>query len=172
MRSTGACAGALAVLALSGCSLIQGADASPGSASGPAAGDLFVHGDVLRDGDPVAGAEVSLLIEDLGAAGEPTAYDVPAVTTGEDGSYAFEIDPDELPARFLDGDDYVNFEVAVVEDSARSAWSSTVWLMDENAGWRGQGADVDDAVPAVSFELGHGSVEVTDSSGHSATYGE
>jgi hypothetical protein len=44
--------------------------------------------------------------------------------------------------------------------------------VEDAAGWRGQGADVDDAIPAVSFELGHGTVEVTDSSGESATYGE
>ncbi len=174
MRSTGPSAVALAVVVLTGCSLIQGADASSGSlvVSGPDAGDLFVHGEVVRDGDPVAGAEVSLLIEELGTAGEPTAYDVPAVTTGEHGGYAFDIDPDELPARFLLGEDHVNFDVAVVEGADRSAWSSTVWLVEDAAGWRGQGADVDDAVPAVSFDLGHGTVEVTDSSGTSATYGE
>ena len=87
--------------------------------SGPGAGDLFVHGEVLRDGDPVAGAEVSLVIEDLGAAGDPTAYDVPTVTTGEHGGYAFDIDPDELPARYLPGEDYVNFDVVVVEGADR-----------------------------------------------------
>jgi hypothetical protein len=172
MRSTGPGAAALAVLVLTGCSLFQDADASPGPVSGPGAGDLFVHGEVLRDGEPVAGAEVSLVIEELGAAGQPTAYDVPTVTTGEHGGYAFDIDPDELPARFLPGEDHVNFDVVVVEGSDRSVWSSTVWLVEDAAGWRGQGADVDDAVPAVSFDLGHGSVEVTDSSGTSATYGE
>ena len=59
----------------------------------------------------------------------------------------------------------MNFDVVVVEGADRSAWSSAVWLVEDAAGWRGQGADVDDAVPAVSFDLGHGSVEVTDSSG-------
>jgi hypothetical protein len=174
MRSTWPCAAALAVVVLTGCSLIQGADASSGSAvvSGRGAGDLFVHGKVLRDGEPVAAAEVSLLIEDLGAPGGPTAYDVPAVTTGEAGGYAFEIDPGELPARVLVGGEYVNFDVSVVEGDDRSAWSATAWLLDDAAGWRGQGADVDDAVPAVSFDLGRGTVEVTDSSGRSATYGE
>ncbi|MGH3334249.1 MAG: hypothetical protein ACRDOZ_00405 [Nocardioides sp.] len=174
MRSAGPVAATLGVVVLTGCSLLQGADASSPArvVSGPGAGDLFVHGQVLRDGDPVAGAEVSLVIEDLGAAGEPTAYDVPAVTTGDDGGHAFAIDPDELPARFRVGEDYVKFDVSVVEGTDRSAWSSTVWLVDSAAGWRSQGADVDDAVPAVSFELGHGTVQVTDSSGESATYGE
>jgi hypothetical protein len=168
MRSTGPGAAAFAVVVLTGCSLIQGADASPGPVSGPGAGDLFVHGEVLRDGRPVAGAEVTLLIDDLG---EATAYDVPAVTTRESGGYAFDIDPDELPAAFL-REDHVNFDVTVAEGTDRSAWSSTVWLVEEAAGWRGQGAGVDDAVPAVSFDLGHGTVEVTDSSEQSATYGE
>jgi hypothetical protein len=168
MRMTGSGAVTLAVALLTGCSLIQGADASPGRVSGPGAGDLFVHGEVLRDGDPVAGAEVSLLIEDLR---ESTAYDVPTVTTGEAGGYAFDIDPDELPAAFV-LEDHVNFDVTVVEGSDRSVWSSTVWLVDDSAGWRGQGADVDDAVPGVSFDLGHGTVEVTDSAGESKTYGE
>jgi hypothetical protein len=168
MRSTGPGAAAFAVVALTGCSLIQGADASPGQVSGPGAGDLFVHGEVLRDGRPVAGAEVTLLIDDLG---EATAYDVPRVTTGESGGYAFDIDSDELPAAFV-REDHVNFDVTVVEGADRSAWSSTVWLVEEAAGWRGQGAGVDDALPAVSFDLGHGTVEVTDSSGQSATYGE
>jgi hypothetical protein len=172
MRTAGSGAATLAVMVLTGCSLLQGADSSPGPASGPGSGDLFVHGKILRDGDPVGGAEVSLLIEDLGAGREPTTYDVPAVTTGEDGSYAFEIDPEELPERFLAGEDYVSFDVSVVEGADRSAWSSTVWLVEDAAGWRGQDADVGDAVPAVSFELGHGTVEVTDSSGESATYGE
>ena len=168
MRSTRPGAAALAVVVLTGCSLVQ---ASPGSlvVSGPAAGDLFVHGVVRRDGAPVVGAEVSLLIEELGA---HTAYDVPAVTTGEAGGYAFYIDPEELPARFMLGEDHVNFDVAAVDGTDRSTWSSTVWLVDDSAGWRGQGADVDDAVPAVSFDLGHGTVEVTDSSGERATYGE
>jgi len=171
MRRTPPGAAALAVVVLTGCSLIQGADASPGSlvVSGSGAGDLFVHGQVRRDGQPVVGAEVSLLIEDLGA---DTAYDVPAVTTGEAGGYAFDIDPDELPARFMPGKDNVNFDIAVADGTDRSTWSSTVWLVDDSAGWRGQGADVGDAVPAVSFDLGHGTVEVTDSSGESATYGE
>jgi hypothetical protein len=174
MQSAGPVAATLGVVALTGCSLLLGADASSPARvlSGPGAGDLFVHGQVLRDGDPVSGAEVSLVIEDLGAVGEPTAYDVPAVTTRGDGSYAFEIDPAELPARYRAGEDYVNFDVSVVEGADRSAWSSTVWLVEDSAGWRGQGADVGDAVPAVSFELGHGTVEVTDSSGESATYGE
>jgi hypothetical protein len=167
MRSFGPGAAALAVV-LTGCSLVQGADASPGPVSGPGAGDLFVHGEVLRDGQPVVGAEVALLIDDLG---EPTAYDVPAVTTGEAGGYAFDIDPDELPSAFL-REDHVNFDVTVVNGSDRSSWSSTVWLVEEAAGWRGQGADVDDAVPAVSFDLDRGTVELTDSSGQSATYGE
>lgn len=168
MRGAGSGAATLAVMMLTGCSLIQGAEASPGPVSGSGAGDLFVHGEVLRDGDPVAGAEVSLLIE---AVGEPTPYDVPAVTTGEAGGYAFDIDPDELPPELL-REDQVNFDVAVVEGSDRSVWSSTVWLVEDSAGWRDQGADVDDAVPAVSFDLGHGTVEVTDSSGADATYGE
>jgi hypothetical protein len=175
MRSSGAGSVALSVVVLTGCSLVQGADASspgPRVISGAGAGDLFVHGEVLRDGDPVAGAEVSLLIEDLGAAGEPTTYDVPSVTTREDGGYAFEIDPEELPARFLVGEDYLSFDVTVAGDAGRSAWSSTVWLVEDSAGWRGQGADVDDAVPAVSFDLGDGTVEVTDSAGESTTYGE
>ena len=167
MRSTGPGTAALAVV-LTGCSLIQGADASPGPVSGPGAGDLFVHGEVLRDGHPVAGAEVTLLIDDLG---EPTGYDVPAVTTGDAGGYAFDIDPEELPGQLL-REDQVNFDVTVVEGSDRSTWSSTVWLVDDSAGWRGQGADVDDAVPAVSFDLDHGTVEVTDSAGETATYGE
>jgi hypothetical protein len=167
MRRTGPGAAALAVVVLTGCSLIQGADAAPGPVSGPGAGDLFVHGDVQRDGDPVAGAEVSLVIDDLG---EPTTYDAPTVTTGEAGGYAFDIDPDELPAAFL-REDHVNFDVTVVEGSDRSSWSSTVWLLEED-GWRDQGADVDDAVPALSFDLGQGTVAVTDSLGQSATYGE
>jgi hypothetical protein len=166
MRSFGPGAATLAVVVLTGCS--QGADASPGPVSGPGAGDLFVHGEVLRDGQPVAGAEVSLLIDDLG---EPTAYDAPTVTTGEAGGYAFDIDPEELPAAFL-REDHVNFDVTVVEGSDRSTWSSTVWLVEEAAGWRDQGAGVDGAVPAVSFDLDHGTVEITDSSGESATYGE
>ena len=167
MRSTVPGTAALAVV-LTGCSLIQGADASPGPVSGPGAGDLFVHGKILRDGHAVAGAEVTLLIDDLG---EPTAYDVPAVTTGDAGGYAFDIDPEELPGQLL-REDQVNFDVTVVEGSDRSTWSSTVWLVDDSAGWRGQGANVDDAVPAVSFDLDHGTVEVTDSAGESATFGE
>jgi hypothetical protein len=170
MRSTRPGAAAFAMVVLTGYSLIQGAEASPGSlvVSGPDAGHLFVHGRVLRDGEPVAGAEVSLLIEDLG---ESTAYDVPAVTTGELGGYAFDIDPGELPARFSFGQDHVNFDVTAVEGSDRSTWSSTVWLAEDSAGWRGPGADVADAVPAVSFDLDRGTVEVTDSSGERATYG-
>ena len=174
MRSSGPGAATLAVVVLTGCSLIQGADASAGShsVSGPEAGDLFVRGEVRRDGDPVAGAEVSLLIEDLGVAGEATTYDVPAVTTAGDGGYAFEIDPDELPGRFLAGDDYVRFDVSVADGADASAWSSSVWLVEDGGGWRARDAGVDDAVPAVSFDLGHGTVEVTDSSGESTTYGE
>jgi len=171
MRSTRPGAAALAVVVLTGCSLIQGADAAPGSlvVSGPGAGHLFVHGRVLRDGQPVAGAEVTLLIEDLR---QSTAYDVPVVTTGELGGYAFHIDPEELPARFTYGQDHVNFDVTAAEGSDRSTWASTVWLAEGSSGWRGQGADIDDAVPAVSFDLDRGTVEVTDSSGESATYGE
>ncbi|MGH3362064.1 MAG: hypothetical protein ACRDOM_06360 [Nocardioides sp.] len=159
-----------ALVLLTGCSAVQGAVGKP-AVAGIEAGDLFVHGEVLRDGDPVAGAEVSLLIEDLGAVGESAAYDVPSVTTGKDGGYMFEIDPEELPARFV-VDDSVTFEVAVADRGSRSAWSSTVWLVGDAAGWRGPGGELADAVPALSFDLGRGSVEVTDSAGESTTYGE
>ena len=174
MRSSGPGAATLAVVVMTGCSLIQGADASSGSGpvAGPGAGDLFVHGEVRRDGDPVAGAEVSLLIEDLGVAGETTTYDVPAVTTTEDGGYSFDIDPDELPGRFLAGDDYVSFDVSVTDEADAAAWSSSVWLVEDDGAWRARGADVSDAVPAVSFDLGRGTVEVTGPTGERTTYGE
>lgn len=160
----------MAALLLSGCSLLQGAQAFPGSTSGRSAGDLFVYGQVTRDGAPVEGAEVSLLLEDIGAEGE-AAYDVSPVTTGPEGGYAFDIDPDELPAQYLVDEDYVNFDLSVDDGSDRSAWSTSVWLVDDT-GWRGPGGTIGDAVPAVSFDLGHGTVEVTDSTGASATYGE
>ena len=167
MRVTGWCAPSLAVVLLTGCSAVEGV---VGDASEP--GNLFVHGEVLREGRPVSGAEVVLLIEDVGARSGSAAYDVPAATTGEDGRYSFEVDPDQLPARFVVAEEYVTFEVAVTEGADRSAWSSTVWLLDDETGWRGQGGDADDAVPAVTFDLARGTVEVTDAAGGSATYGE
>ncbi len=167
MRNTRWCVPALALMAMTGCSAVQGAVGGTSDAE-----DVFVHGEVLREGQPVSGAEVALVIEDVGARGGSATYDVPAATTGEDGRYSFEVDPDELPARFMVGEEYATFEVAVTEGVDRSAWSSTVWLLDDAAGWRDQGGEPDDAVPAVSFDLGRGTVEVTDSAGNSATYGE
>ena len=167
MRITGWCSSSLALVVLTGCGAVQGA-----ADDEPSVGALFVHGEVLRDGRPVAGAEVVLAIEDVGAPGGASAYDVPAVTTGEDGRYAFEVDPGELPERFLVGGEYVTFEVLVSDRGDRSAWPSTVSLLDDEAGWRGQGGESDDAVPAVSFDLGRGTVEVTHADGGSATYGE
>ena len=167
MRITGWCAATLVLSAMTGCSAVQGAVGDTSDDE-----DLFVHGEVLREGQPVSGAEVVLEIEDVGARGGSATYDVAPATTGEDGRYSFEVDPDELPARFMVGEEYATFEVAVTDGVDRSAWSSTGWLLDDAAGWRSQGGEPDDAVPAVSFDLGRGTVEVTDSAGNSATYGE
>ena len=166
MRVTWRWAPALALLALTGCS----AEGAVGD--GSRSDDLFVQGRVLRAGSPVPGAEVALLIEDVGAAGRSAAYDVPAAATDEDGRYAFEVDPAELPDRFLVDGEYVTFEVTVTEGGDTSAWPSTVSLLDDAAGWQVQGGGSDATVPSITFDLGHGTVEVTGSSGESVTYGE
>ena len=137
--------------------------------------DFSEYGSLFDDAEPTQN------LDEVGKKKEPDAISFGASDTGNLPHWTdpptgevprLDVDPDELPGRFLAGDDYVRFDVSVADGADASAWSSSVWLVEDGGGWRARDAGVDDAVPAVSFDLGHGTVEVTDSSGESTTYGE
>lgn len=143
---------------------------APVATSGPDTGDVFVHGRVLRDGNPVSDASVSAMVspeDDDTEVGEVVdTLDVPEVRTDEDGRYALRLDPAEVPGKYVGSSGYVNFELLVDDREVMAIWNTTVWLVGNDSVWRSDEQDrTGDSVLELSVDLTDETVTQVDSSG-------
>ena len=155
--------------------------ASPGVSgptSGPGTGDLLVVGSVLDDGEPLAGAEVNLLVyparPDPGADGPTASVEIPPTTTGAQGRFAVVLPSTEVPGEYLaplpDGSPRLEFAVVVDDGERVSSFSEIAALVaagGDSTGrvWRTPGASGADAVLDIAMDLTRMRVRVTDSTG-------
>lgn len=137
---------------------------------GPGTEDLLVHGTVTRDGAPVEGSAVTLMLRptDLGdaEAGEVIdTFETDPVRTDGDGRYEVRLDPGSLESKYLPaGERHLNFELSVWDGAATAVWNSTVWLVDGRV-WRTDRAGIGDPAYDMSFDLGTLTITTTGSDG-------
>ena len=176
---------AVAALCLSGCGgedpgrvVGAAAPAVAGPTAGPQTGDLIVVGTVLDDGEPLAGAEVNLLVyparPDPTAEGPTASVDVPPTTTGAQGRFSVTLPSAEVPGEYLaplpDGSPRLEFAVVVNDGERVSSFPEIVALVAAGGGsagrvWRTPGATGADAVLALTFDLGAETITIIGSDG-------
>ena len=178
MRARSLAVGLAAGMLLLGCAAD---DADPGTSSstledsvpatsGPDSEHLLVSGVVSRDGEPVAGSTVSVVLwpEDTSEikVGEVVDTLEAAVTEAdEEGTFTLLLDPDELSSKYFNGS-FLNFDLTVLtRDRDFATWGSTVWLVRDEY-WRSdERALVGDAAAEISVALAGPTITLTDSFG-------
>lgn len=169
----------IAVMTLSSCTSQDAADASPDVAepvtSGPGSGDLLVHGVVSRDGEPQPGVEVVVSLwpetDDIEVGDTVDMWTTDPVETDQDGSYGIRVDADELSSRYFPvGQDFLNFDVMISDETLFMTWGSTAWLLEDSGVWRSERSRPGDEAIELSFDLGDEEVTLTDSQGRSETH--
>lgn len=167
-----------ATLALSGCGSGTADYPAPHLVTaGTGTGNLFAHGTVTSAGKPVAGAKVVLQAAPAGATAEPGAavkrWSAPAVTTGDDGSWALHLDAATIPAAYFPhSHSYLEFDLVFGDGSRLSVWSGTLYLRDDPDVWRTEGAGPRAGVLTVDADLDSGDLTALDSLGKPLTSGE
>jgi len=79
----------------------------------------------------------------------------------DDGRYEVVLDPDEIPSGFWDGEDYVNFDLRVVDGGRMAFWGTTAHLVDGDFWHSDSGVRVGDRVLRIDFDLGRETVRET-----------
>lgn len=183
LRAVLALAAVAGTSGLAGCAPSTGAEAGTASrpsevvTSGPPTGDQLLHGRVLTDGAPLAGARVWVEVQPDQATMQGLAdgevvdtFTVAAVTTDARGRYVVRLDPDDLPGGYLQ-EGFVNHEVWFWHDGRATTWSTTAHLLPDGS-WRSRGEDLPaDPTTAVTVDLARGRV-VSVESGGGRTSGE
>jgi hypothetical protein len=165
-----------AVFVLAGCA---GPEAHSGEAgaevsatAGPESGDLLLHGELMRGGEPVADGQVwvSVLADPAEAeAGDviPT-WESTVTSSDDDGRFAVSVDRGVLSSDFFNGE-YLNYDINVLQDGDWATWSTTAHLVGKRV-WRSdEYAALGDPVAEVTVDLGVPTITLTDSDGSSET---
>ena len=140
--------------------------------SGAGTGDLFVHGVVEREGHPVDGAEVEVVLtpEDLSdvEVGEAVRQLVASSARSDaDGSFAVRLDPDEVPSKYFGLDrEFLNFELRVADSQDFATWHTTLHPVGDPTVWRTwESAAPADAAMRIALDLEAERIVITDSVG-------
>ncbi|MCW2787432.1 MAG: hypothetical protein JWP74_3949 [Marmoricola sp.] len=137
--------------------------------------NLVVYGTVTRNGTPVRGAEVDLVLtnelQEAGAKDGDTIqmHTADTARTGADGRYAVYLKADDTPTKyFLGGTDRsgLNFDLNVIAGKDFVPWGDTVFPVGTAKVWRSD----EDAAPAdrammVTFDVGTQKLSKWDSDG-------
>jgi hypothetical protein len=169
-----ALAGGAALSALTACTSdthdpAQAAPSPPLATAGPKTRDLFLTGTVRRGDERVRGAQVYVELastEDVKDGHVVPTWDTKCVTTDADGRYSVRLDPDEIPGKFFEAVDTLNFDLDVIVGKHFASWGSTLYLVGRPQVWRSEEARVGDTVMDMSLDFSSRRVTTTDSDGH------
>jgi hypothetical protein len=132
---------------------------------------VLVHGRVLADGEPVAGAQVTVVVHQRG--GRRYADYLPKhesrTTTADDGAYVIVVAPEALDDDFFTGRS-VAYDLSVRSGDLRTVREGTAWLLESGHGWRStEQAGRDDPALGLTFDLARGTIDITSSTGGAVT---
>lgn len=162
---------ALALGALTGCTgeAAEQEPAAPAAVAGPDSEHLLLHGTLTRGDEPLADAEVALLLEpenptDIEVGDTVEYLEAARVTTDERGGYRLDVDPDELRSRYFNGD-FLNFTLHVTDGDELLVWHGTGELVRQEF-WRSDDrALVGDPALRIDADLDTETLTTTDSLG-------
>ena len=140
--------------------------------TGPESGDLLLHGELTRNGEPAADGKVWVrVLADASNAevGDTIPTWESALATSDDrGRFAVSVDEGELTRDFFNGD-FLNFEINVVQDDDWAMWNTTAHLVGQGVWRTDEDSVVGDPVAEASFDLDASTLTLTDSDGQSET---
>jgi hypothetical protein len=165
-----------ALLILTGCSGPSGDSGEPGggtrATAGPESEDLLLHGELTRDGAPVADGHVWVSVmadaTDAEVGDVIPTWESTVVSSDDHGRFAVAVDGGELTSDFFNGD-FLNYEINVVHDNDWARWNTTAHLVGEGVWRTEEDSVVGDPVAEASFDLSAPILTLTDSDGDSET---
>jgi len=166
----------VALLMLTGCA---GPSADPSDAEvsalateGPESGNLLLHGELTRDGAPVADGQVWVSVMADAADAEVgeilPMWESEVVSSDDHGRFAVSVDEAELTRGFFNGD-FLNYKINVVHDNDWAGWNTSAHLVREGVWRTEEDSAVGDPVAQASFDLSAATLTLTDSDGDSET---
>ena len=134
-------------------------------------------GRLTRDGEPVAGAEVFVMIwpDDLASLEDGEQVETQQVAddvTDRSGAFRLSIDPDTITSAYMPADqDFLNVDIMAADDSFFGQTSNTIWRIDDEV-WRGsEQARVGDPVMGLEIDLTAEQVRVRERDGEVSRQG-
>jgi hypothetical protein len=130
------------------------AEVSTDSVSLPSTQHVLVVGQVVQDGKPAPGAEVTVGLwpadeSDLKVGQRVETFPADEITTDSNGRYAAALDPAIVPNRYFVSGNIVNLEITASRNSRVATWSASAHLV--RGAWTADDAEFNP--PTVRLDL-------------------